>query len=391
MHATELPDVAAERYASGFARMFWAFLFLGISFRLTWTLGRQQFMIDLLPDFIGYLLIAAGANRLLGLHAKARGIRNLAMVLTFLALPDAVQYRIDLGRSGNVTYWITATFPLAIITNILDIVLVWKLCGLIADVARQASVTRTEYCALVRRSYYLFLKLLGLAALGLVFVAPLLIIPAVIVGVVLGIAVMCLMMGLMRQAERLCAAGLVVGETDALEAHSAIGFRLLMVLALVLPVAAVAGSIWYYNDWEARRQALDRASGGAGYDEIIDAFWTDVEQDRLDAAYERTTPNLRQRLSREQFEDLVRQNPAIRTCRQKNLGGGAGAGSGPPAMSYANRHYTVKNDDGSFTTIAVTVRRGEDNLFRLDPPPPGVDEITVQSGRHGLRLGGGRP
>src|SRR5262249_52038837 len=90
---------------------------------LTWTVDRQQFMIDLLPDFIGYLLIAAGANRLLGLHAKARGIRNLAMVLTFLALPDAVQYRIDLGQSGNATYWITATFPLAIITSILDILL----------------------------------------------------------------------------------------------------------------------------------------------------------------------------------------------------------------------------------------------------------------------------
>jgi len=144
-----------------------------------------------------------------------------------------------------------------------------------------------------------------------------------------------------------------------------------MLMALLLPVTALAGSIWYYHDWEARREALDRASGGAGYDEIIAAFWTDVEQDRLDAAYDRTTPNLRQRLSREQFEDLVQQNPAIRTCRQKNQGGGAGAGSGPSGMSYANRHYTVKNDDG-FTTFAVTVRRGDDNLFRRDPPPPGL-------------------
>src|SRR5262249_54509201 len=336
MHATELPDVAAQRYATGFARMFWAFLFLGISFRLTWTLGRQQFMIDLLPDFIGYLLIAAGANRLLGLHAKARGIRNLAMVLTFLALPDAVQYRIDLGQSGNVTYWITPTLPLAIITSILDIILVWKLCGLIADIARQVSVTRTEMCALVRRSYYLFLTLLGLVSLGLAFVAPALIIPAVIVGVILGIAVMCLMMGLMRQAERLCAASLVAGEGDAVETRSGLGFRLLMLLALVLPVAALAGSIWYYHDWEARREALDRTGGSAAYDEIIAAFWTDVEQDRLDAAYDRTTPTLRRRLSREQFEDLVQQNPAIRTCRQKNQGGGAGAGSGPSGMSYAN-------------------------------------------------------
>src|SRR5262249_8445981 len=123
MHESELPDIAAQRYASGFARMFWAFLFLGISFRLTWTLGRQQFMIDLLPDFIGYLLIAAGANRLLGLHANARGNRNLAMVLTFLALPAAVRYRIGLGQPGHATYCVTAPYPLPIITSILDILL----------------------------------------------------------------------------------------------------------------------------------------------------------------------------------------------------------------------------------------------------------------------------
>jgi hypothetical protein len=303
-------------------------------------------------------------------------------------MPDAVQYRIDLGQSGNATYWITATLPLAIITSVLDIVLVWKLCGLIADVAQQASVTRTAYCALVRRSYYLFLKLICLGALGLIFIAPPLIIPAVIGGVVVSIAVLCLMMGLMRQAERLCAADLVVGETEV-EACSGIGFRLLMVLALVLPIAAVAGSIWYYNDWEARRQALEQAGESAEYEEIIAAFWTDLEQNRLDAAYEWTTPNLRRRLTREQFEDLVQQNPAIRTCRQKNHGGGAGAGSGSLGMSYANRYYTVKNDDGGFTTFTVTVRRGDDSLFRRDPPPPGVDEITVQQGGQAPRLGGG--
>src|SRR5262249_47395886 len=148
----------------------------------------------------------------------------------------------------------------------------------------------------------------------------LLLIPTVIAGLALGIVVMCLMMGLMRQAERLCAAGLVVGEMDGLETRSGIGFRLLMLLALLLPVAALVGSIWYYNDWESRRHALDRGGGTSSYDEIVDAFWTDVEQDRLDAAYERTTPNLRQRLSRDQFEILVRENPAIRTCRQKNTG-----------------------------------------------------------------------
>jgi hypothetical protein len=380
MHATESPTDADLRYASGFGSMFWAFLFLGLSLRLTLTLGRESFMIDLLPDFIGYLLIASGANRLLGLHPKARGIRNLAMVLTFLALPDAVQYRIDLWQSGNATYWFAPTFPLTIVTSILDVVLVWKLCGLIADVARQAFVARTEQAALSRRVYYVVLKVLSLAVVSLVFVAPLLIIPAVIGGVVLGIIVMCLMMGLMRQAERLCAAGLVVSESEPVQKRSGFGFRLLMLLAIVLPVLLVGGFIWYYQEWSATRNALDRGEGGRTFDGIIDAFWQDVEQDRLDAAYARMTPNQQKRMSPEQFEELVRQNPAIRTCRQKNNGSGAGSGGGPSG-GYANRRYTVRNADGTLTTFSVTVRRGDDSLFRRQPPPPGVDELTVQAGQ----------
>jgi hypothetical protein len=379
VHAIESPTDTEFRYASGFARMFWAFLFLGLSFRLTLTLGRETFMIDLLPDFLGYLLIAAGAHRLLDLHPRARGIRNLAMLLTFLALPDAVQYKIELSQAGNLTYWITPTFPLSLVVGILDAVLVWKLCGLIANVARQAMVARTEQAALNRRVFYVVLKVITLGIVGLVFAAPLLIIPAAIVGVILGIIVMCLMMGLMRQAERLCAAGLVAGETATLQERSALGFRLLVLLALVLPVILIGGFIWYYYQWNAMRNALDRDEAGRPYDEIIDAFWQDVEQDRLDAAFARTTLNLRKRMTREQFEELVRQNPAIRTCREKNRGSGAGSGGGPLG-GYANRSYTVQNPDGTLTTFSVTVRRGDDSLFQRQPPSPGVDDLTIQQG-----------
>jgi hypothetical protein len=73
--------------AGTFRRMGWAFLFLGISVGPSIRLGNENFLIDLLPDFIGYLMIATAANRLIPFDPRARGIRALALLLTYLAIP----------------------------------------------------------------------------------------------------------------------------------------------------------------------------------------------------------------------------------------------------------------------------------------------------------------
>jgi hypothetical protein len=49
----------------------------------------ESFLIDALPDFIGYLMIATAANRLVPLHRLARGVRNLALVLSYLTIPNS--------------------------------------------------------------------------------------------------------------------------------------------------------------------------------------------------------------------------------------------------------------------------------------------------------------
>src|SRR4051794_24877431 len=78
-------------YASAFTRMAWAFPFTALGLAVTFNFGgfgTDRFSVDLLPDVVGYILIASGANRLLDLHPRARGIRNLALILNYMAIPS---------------------------------------------------------------------------------------------------------------------------------------------------------------------------------------------------------------------------------------------------------------------------------------------------------------
>jgi hypothetical protein len=375
-------------YASGFRKMFWGFLFIGVSFRISITIGNERVAVDLLPDFIGYLLIAVGADRLLALHSSARWIRNLALLLSFLAIPECVEYYPTIHRVDGLFYAFSPYFAWGALVSVLDIVLVWKLCGLIADVTKDAVVVHTADCARTRRVLYIGLRLLAWGAIGLFYlVTSRFLLLTLAVALVLSVVMLCLMMGLMRQAERLAAAGLVVDQPSVVQPASGITFRLLLLIAILLPVGLACASIYYYVTWDLARQELERRNPERDYDRIIDEFLEEVEHDQLDVAYERMTPTLRERLSREQFEDLVRQNHALRKIRQENQGAGAGAGSGSIASSYASRSYTAKNPDGSHMTVTIIVRRPPDSLLQRLPPLPGVDEFSVQQGTpHGLWL-----
>src|SRR5262245_42976801 len=99
-----LENASASTYAAAFGRMAWAFLFLGVTVGPTIPVGSELFTIDVLPDFVGYLLIATAAHRLMGLHAGFRSVRNLALLLVFLALPLALQCQTVTTKSGNLTY-----------------------------------------------------------------------------------------------------------------------------------------------------------------------------------------------------------------------------------------------------------------------------------------------
>src|SRR5262249_42441658 len=158
--------------AGAFHQIGWAFLFLGISIGPSFQLGHENFLIDVLPDFIGYLMIATAATGSLPFPRRARGVRNLALLLTYLAVPSVIRYTVVTSQSGNITTWTAPLWPLTVAVGLLDLVLVWGLCGLVADLARRAGDEATEQKAQARRVAYVLFKVLLTGGLVLVLVSP---------------------------------------------------------------------------------------------------------------------------------------------------------------------------------------------------------------------------
>src|SRR5262249_6285584 len=120
-------------------------------------------------------------------------------------IPTIVQYTVVTSQSANITTWKAPLWPLAILVGVLDLVLVWMLCGLVADLARRAGDVTTEQRAQARRVVYLLFKVLLTGGVALVLLSPNpeLIIGGAIAPVVVGLLLLGLMMGLMWRAERM--------------------------------------------------------------------------------------------------------------------------------------------------------------------------------------------
>jgi hypothetical protein len=191
--------IHTEQCASAFRRMFWAFPFF-----LDLRVGINEVHVDLLPDFVGWALIASALTWILPLAPIVAGLRTLAYWLVFLAIFDLVEIRIPLRQAGNVTMWITPTFPIGIIAAILDMLFIWRLCGLIIEMA---SVTRNATIrekADFRRRFYVAFIILAVVAVAISFAVPSFVLVALIVALPLAIIVFCLMMGLMKGTEKMC-------------------------------------------------------------------------------------------------------------------------------------------------------------------------------------------
>src|SRR5262249_11200661 len=286
----------------------WAFLFLGISIGPSVRLGPENFLIDVLPDFIGYLMIATAANRLVPFHRRARTVRNLALLLTYLTIPTIIQYTVLTSQSGNVTTWKAPLWPLAIILVPLELVLVWMLCGLVAGLARRAGDDTTEQRARVRRVIYIVCKILLTGGLALVLVSPKreLIIGGAIAAVVIGLVLIGLMIGLMRRAERMCeerpGLALPPAETASNARPGGWIFRLLALGGVLLPVALMIGALYYYLEWDqARDEAWRFAERADNYQPVRDKFYAHLPAGQIDEAYEATTVDFQMRISREQL------------------------------------------------------------------------------------------
>lgn len=182
-----------------FERMFWAFLFF-IDFRI----GMNNVHIDVLPDFIGWILIAIALGWILKLHSEIKFIRTLVYWLIFLSIFDLVEIQIPLKKTGSFTYFISPLFFIGIISAILTIIVIWKLCGVIMEMATAANNVTIRNQAEFRRKLYIFFTIFILFFASISFIFPPFIFIAVIVGLPLAIVVFCLLMGLMRGTANMC-------------------------------------------------------------------------------------------------------------------------------------------------------------------------------------------
>ena len=123
--------------ATSLGRVFWGFLFviLDVSFNHS----------DLLPDFIGYILVAVGLGGLRGLSARFATARTYAWVLASASLLALLPWG-DLG------------FVIGLISLGLDCAMMWSLLGGIMDysaardrpdLTERASNRRVAYVSLM--------------------------------------------------------------------------------------------------------------------------------------------------------------------------------------------------------------------------------------------------
>jgi len=85
--------------------------------------------VDLLPDVVGYGLIALGASALVPLEAAFRRARLLAWVLAAVSLANLVEVRWFLAEHGDLTYTYNPLWPALVLGAVLDIVAFWFLIG----------------------------------------------------------------------------------------------------------------------------------------------------------------------------------------------------------------------------------------------------------------------
>jgi hypothetical protein len=186
---------ASEQPQRGLRQVFWGLFLAFFDVRLA--------NVDMLPDFLGYIILARAFAQLRAAHPAFRVAEWLAIPLIVLSTASLVEWP-DMPPE-----LLGASRLLAFADSALDLAMIWMLCDAIGSMARAAGLERLAASADTRRLLYLASVGLGwmlaLAAQALVRdpgAAGLGSMAVAIPAAAFGIVVLVLMLLLVRRAAR---------------------------------------------------------------------------------------------------------------------------------------------------------------------------------------------
>jgi len=192
-------QAASPACARAFRWIMWGLLFFMV---ITRKVGPVH--VDLLPDFVGWILIVHGLNMMSGIHPLVPGTRKLAVITGILSLFGLVTIIIPV-KWGALTS-VSPAAPILVIGAVLELVFIWRLGAIVMDLASETSKTGMAGEADFRRKFYgLSVILPWLALAGSAMSGPGF--PAILVAIVVylvRVAAICLMMELVSRASRMC-------------------------------------------------------------------------------------------------------------------------------------------------------------------------------------------
>jgi len=148
--------------------------------------------------------MATAIDWILEMHSEAKTVHTLSIILIFLSLFDIVKINIPINQIGNNILWASPLMFIQLAALVLSLIVVWKLCGIIIDMALAAGNQDIKDRADFRRKFYIALAIAIYLLIGPCILLPALVIPTVIIGLILAITIICLVMGLMKSTANMC-------------------------------------------------------------------------------------------------------------------------------------------------------------------------------------------
>lgn len=315
----------------------WAVVFLALAAGPTVALGGDRILVDLLPDFVGWLLLARGASRLPG----GRRLAALAYGVAIVAVPFTIQPFVDPARWTALPVWVRAGTGIWAALKILELAAVWRVCGLVGSLAAlDAARPRAAWTAAA------LLPLVATAAGSFA---------ATIASIAAGLVAVAIVFRFFRRAD--------IQLPDAQPARAMVG-------ALGLALAAYAFALGaYHREWTGRRERMPHSA-----DAVRRPFVEGVVSGDLERAWEGTSASFRRRVGREEFERRARAFVEFRNDPRVRLVGSGSSGGYDGSDSYD----VYVQEGGVAMRLRISIRREPDSLFRLEPPRLAVEEFSLE-------------